>query len=99
MTRLSRAAYHPPAQHAPTHFADECGSFDAADAVTSDWIPPEQGATLSRDSRRLDGEWLSAAVAMTRRPVYEGLPRRLPLLRRLGSRIARTFASPSSRRW
>jgi hypothetical protein len=97
MTHSSRGACHPPAQDAPTHFADECGSFYTADAVTSDWIPPEQGATLSGDSRRLDGEWLSAAVAMTRRPAL-GRLRRLPLLRRLGSRIARTFASPPAGR-
>lgn len=96
MTRLSRTAYHPPAQDAPTHFADECGSFDAADVVTSDWTPPEQGATLSGDSRRLDGQWLSATVAMTRRPAL-GRLRRLPLFRRLGSRIARTLISPPAR--
>ena len=96
MTRLWRTAPHRPAQDVRARFADECGRFDAADAVTSDWIPPEQGATLSGDSRRLDGEWLSATVAMTRRPAL-GKLRRQPLFRRLGSRIARTFVSPPAR--
>jgi hypothetical protein len=91
MARLSRLFDHLSTQDTPTHLADEGARLGPTDAGTSGWIPPEQGAILPGDSQRLEAEWQAAAVAATCRPGWP--PRRLPLLRRLGSRIARTSTS------